>query len=96
MPAPLVAGTTYYIINISGTTFKLATTAALATAGTAIDITTTGTGTITTVLGTILSKTDELWLAGRQGDGTPSLLWNTDYRTPQNADFIYIASGKVR
>jgi hypothetical protein len=44
LPAPLVAGTVYFLIFQSSTTFKVATTIANANAGTAIDITTTGTG----------------------------------------------------
>lgn len=47
LPAPLAASTVYYIIRVSGTTFKLATTIANANASTAIDITTNGTGTQT-------------------------------------------------
>lgn len=39
-PAPLVLGTTYYIVSTSGNTFKLSATSG----GSAIDITTTGTG----------------------------------------------------
>ena len=42
-PAPLAANTFYYVINVSATSIKLATTSALATAGTAIDLTDTGT-----------------------------------------------------
>lgn len=45
-PAPLVTLTSYYVIRIDATTIKLATTIANAYAGTAIDITTTGTGNI--------------------------------------------------
>lgn len=44
LPAGLAAATTYYVIKLSADTFKLASTDALATAGTAIDITDTGTG----------------------------------------------------
>lgn len=44
LPAGLSAATTYYVIKVTADTFKLATTDALATAGTAIDITDTGTG----------------------------------------------------
>lgn len=44
-PATLVTGTTYYAINVSSTTIKVATTSALATAGTAIDLTDEGSGT---------------------------------------------------
>lgn len=43
LPAPLVAGTTYYAIHIDNTHIKVATTFANAVAGTFIDITTTGT-----------------------------------------------------
>ena len=45
LPAGLAAATTYYVIKLTADTFKLATTDALATAGTAVDITDTGTGT---------------------------------------------------
>ena len=50
LPAGLATGTDYYIIKVSGTTFKLASTWTLANAGTAIDITDAGTGvhTVTT------------------------------------------------
>jgi len=47
LPAPLATATDYYVIRLSDTTFSLATTYANAIAGTAIDITTTGTGTHT-------------------------------------------------
>lgn len=47
LPAPLATATDYYVIRVSDTTFKLATSYANAIAGTAIDITTTGTGTHT-------------------------------------------------
>jgi len=47
LPSPLLVSTNYYLIRVSDTTFKLATSYANAIAGTAIDITTTGTGTQT-------------------------------------------------
>jgi microcystin-dependent protein len=47
LPAPLAVGTTYYAIYVSSTTFKLASSEANAIAGTAIDLTTTGSGTQT-------------------------------------------------
>jgi hypothetical protein len=47
LPAPLAIATDYYLIRINNTTYKLATTYANAIADTAIDITTTGTGTHT-------------------------------------------------
>lgn len=51
LPAGLSAATNYFLIKVTDTTAKLATTIALAKAGTAIDITDTGTGThtVTTV-----------------------------------------------
>ena len=47
LPAGLAASTTYYMIYQSATTFKLASSLANALAGTAVDITDTGTGTHT-------------------------------------------------
>lgn len=47
LPAPLVAGTTYFAIRVSATTLKLATTLANALAGTAIDLTDAGSGSHT-------------------------------------------------
>lgn len=47
LPAGLSTSTDYFVIYVSSTTFKLATTYANAIAGTAIDITDTGTGTHT-------------------------------------------------
>lgn len=47
LPAGLAAATDYYLIRLSNTTCSLATTYANAVAGTAIDITSTGTGTHT-------------------------------------------------
>lgn len=47
LPAPLATATDYYVIRVTDGTCKLATTYANAIAGTAIDITTTGTGTHT-------------------------------------------------
>lgn len=50
--APLVNGTTYYVIATSGSVIKLATSSTNATAGTAIDITGVGTGSAHTLTGT--------------------------------------------
>lgn len=44
VPSPFVAGTTYYMINISPTTFRLASTSANALLGIPINILTNGTG----------------------------------------------------
>lgn len=47
LPSPLVAGTVYYVIAVSSTSIKLATSRALALAGTNITLTTTGTNYFT-------------------------------------------------
>ncbi len=47
LPSPLIAGTTYYVVNLTSTTISLANTAAEAADFTLIDITTVGTGTLT-------------------------------------------------
>ena len=44
VPSPLVAGTTYYAIKVTDTSYQLATTMANAVAGTAIDLTSAGSG----------------------------------------------------
>lgn len=50
LPAPLVAGTTYYTIRVDGTHIKVATTLINANAGTAIDLTDVGSGTHTSTV----------------------------------------------
>ena len=52
LPAGLSTSTTYYLIYQSATTFKVATSLANALAGTAVDITDTGTGTHTVKVAT--------------------------------------------
>ena len=47
LPAPLALATDYYVVRVSDSTFKLATTYANAVAGTVINITDAGTGTHT-------------------------------------------------
>jgi hypothetical protein len=47
LPAGLSAVTDYFVINLTADTFKLASSLAFALAGTAVDISTTGTGTHT-------------------------------------------------
>lgn len=44
LPSPLVAGTTYYAIKVTDTSYQLATTLANAFAGVAIDLTSSGSG----------------------------------------------------
>lgn len=85
----LSTGVTYYAINQSGTTIKVASSLVNANAGVAIDITAAGSGTF--VVNSGLSDNDEIWLHGRHSE--LSYLWNTDYPTPQTADFLAIPPG---
>ena len=55
LPAGLSSSTTYYIIAVSGATYKLATTLVNALAGTGVDITDAGTGTHS-IIGTQLGR----------------------------------------
>lgn len=88
LPAGLVLGTTYYAVKISGTTFKVATSSLNATIGVTVDITTTGSGNHIVQLSYIVNNQDELWAHGRKN--TLTRFWNTDYRTPETADWIKI------
>lgn len=92
-PAPLVSGTVYYVINLSATTIKLATTLANANAGTAINLTTTGSGSAYFSARYSFADNDEVWLDGRKTE--LSVLWNTDYRTEQTADYLQVPSGSA-
>lgn len=49
LPAPLTAGTDYYVINVDANTIQLATSVANAIAGTQVDLTTAGTNTQTVI-----------------------------------------------
>lgn len=91
LPAPLVANTVYYAINQSSTSVKLATTAANAAAGIAIDLTDQGTGTHTGYNVYTVSDNDEICLTGRRNE--LYYMWNTDYPTNDKADFLKIPSG---
>lgn len=86
LPAPLVAGTTYYAINISSTTIKVATSLANAQLGVQIDITSQGTGPHTILISYAIGNRDELWGSGRKGLLTR--YWNTDYRNPEDSDYL--------
>lgn len=83
LPAPLALATDYYVIRLSDTTFSLATSYANAIAGTAIDITTTGTGTHTVS-----------WLLPRytNGAGVQSIFFNSN-ATPLGAGVPNLALG---
>lgn len=69
LPAGLSAATDYYVIKLTDTTCKLATSYANAVAGTAIDITSTGSGTHT--MNTLLPRYTS-------GAGVQAFLWNTN------------------
>jgi hypothetical protein len=91
VPGGLTAGVTYYSIYQSATTIKVATTAANAGLGTAIDLTSTGSGTHTVKLSYQLKDNDEVWLDGRKGKLT--IFWNTDFPTPESADWTATLPG---
>lgn len=86
LPAPLVAGTVYYVINTGTTTIKLATSLANAQLAVAINLSTTGSGTHTIYLSYVLGNKDEFW--GQNRKGLLTRYWNTDYRDPTSADWI--------
>lgn len=69
LPAGLATATDYYVIRVSDSTFKLATSYANAVAGTAIDITDAGTGTHTVT-----------WLLPRytNGSGVNAIFFNSN------------------
>jgi hypothetical protein len=69
LPSGLSLATDYYVIKVSDTTIKLATSYANAVAGTAIDITDAGTGTHT--INTLLPR-------HTNGAGVKAFLWNTN------------------
>ena len=69
LPAGLSLATDYYVIKVTDTTCKFATSYANATAGTAINITDAGTGTHT--INTVLPRYTN-------GDGVDAIMWNTN------------------
>lgn len=75
LPAGLSLATDYYVIKVTDLTIKLATTYANAVAGTAIDITSAGTGTHTI---------NTLYPRYTSGAGVQAFWWNTN-ATPMGA-----------
>ena len=69
-PAPLVTGTTYYVILVASPVIQLASTYALAVAGTAITLTDDGTGTHSVNCSGSLISGVNYWLTPRN-DGQP-------------------------
>lgn len=69
LPAGLAAATDYYVIKVTDTTIKLATSYANAVAGTAINITDAGTGTHTI---------NTLYPRYTSGAGLKAFMWNTN------------------
>lgn len=92
LPTGLTAGTTYYAINVSGTTIKVATTALNASLGIAIDITATGSGSHRVRMSYVFGNKDEIWKSGRKGKLTR--FWNTDYRNPEASDYIKLPASQ--
>lgn len=94
LPSPLAPSTTYYAIKVDATNIKVATTLDNATIGQAIDITTTGaTGSVvhSVILSYVLKNNDELYLDNRKDVLTT--FWNTDYPTPDKADWSAVQPG---
>lgn len=86
-PGGVTQGSVYYVIRLSSTTVQLATTRANALAGTpVVDFSTQGTGTHTLTFTLVLGNKDEFWGSGRKGKLTR--YWNTDYRNPEDSDWI--------
>lgn len=69
LPAGMVAGTPYWVIVTGATTLKFATSRALALAGTAIDLTDTGTGALTLTRANKVSTTDDSYSVNAVPDG---------------------------
>ena len=69
LPAGLAAATDYYVIKVTDTTCKLATSYANAVAGTQIDITDAGTGT---------HNIQTLYPRYTNGKGVKAFMWNTN------------------
>lgn len=93
LPAPLVAATPYYAVNISGTTIKLATTRANANLGTVINLTTNGSGTNTVtvnyqayVVGQILGEETHQNIASELAAHTHMMYQNLTVLASNGAD----------
>jgi hypothetical protein len=101
LPAPLVQGTTYYVVNAAGNTFKVSATSG----GAAINITTTGTGvgarlisnrtTDAPVADDIMLHNDRVWLS--MGGATNKLYHSaaldpTDWSTALSAGDIDVST----
>jgi hypothetical protein len=93
VPTGLTADVVYYVINISGTTIKVAASAAAATAGTALDLTAAGSGTHSIHLTYEVGDNDEIYLTGRHGE--LYYMWNTDYPTTDKAAYFKLPSGSA-
>lgn len=94
LPAGLVAATNYWIVKVSADTFKLATTRALALAGTTLAITTDGTGTQTL---SDTATTERVVVSGAAGafrgtpDGSPLVFADAVF-TAANATEIFTSA----
>lgn len=91
LPAPLAVDTTYYAIRTGPTTFQVSDTYENALISQPISLTSAGSGTMNAVLGYSFSNNNEIWLKGRQGKLTT--FWNTDYPTPDKADWSAVQPG---
>lgn len=93
MPGGVTAGTIYYVIRdpADDTYIKLAATYDQALIGDNILISSNGSGVLTMSLSYVLSNNDEIYVTGRHDVLTT--LWNTDYPTPDTADWSSVQTG---
>ena len=75
LPSPTTLNTNYFVINTGANTFKLATSLTNALASTAIDLTTTGSGTLTLTKGVQMSASTLLKVA----TGSVTSNWYTNF-----------------
>jgi hypothetical protein len=94
LPAGLQAGTNYWAIVTGQTTFKFATTRALAMAGTPVDITDAGVGPFTATSTPTVSTTDDSYTLNRVPDGIVegSVLYARGYGATANNGRKTVAS----
>lgn len=96
LPAGLAAGTDYWIIRASANTFKLATSIANALAGTAVNITTNGTGTQTISARPLVGEVGtDASLYQAPGSSTTAFLAGVTLEYEHNTDGWVAAGGTI-
>ena len=88
MPTGLSSGTEYYIIAVSDSTFKLATSLANAIAGTAVDITAVGSGTMTVTPYTFNNALFNVPARVQNINNSVDVNYSTNTITVSSSDFV--------